>query len=159
MYYKQEWATLFLKGYSGKSIVDGTHGETARSKVCIKCVEMRGHRCRILQPGNSIATDLHGEPFASAPVIYSYNVPKYFTVHLRAEEFAKAHGRALCWMHARDVPLFDADRELPPEQLHNKLAAWVQRHVQDTAHISGMFPLVPDLPVRAGRLQRSRRGL
>ena len=68
-------------------------------------------------------------------------------------------------MHARDVPLFHADRELPPEQLHNKLAAWLQRHDQDTAHISGMFPLVPDLPVRLTdtidrkrRLYRSRRG-
>ena len=84
----------------------------------------------------------------SAPAIYNYNVPKYRAVHLRSREFAKRHNRQLSWCFARDVPLFQDDRELPEKQLHAKRCKWLDRHDQETSHLTSVLPCVVGLPVR-----------
>ena len=158
-YYKTSWAKLFLNGHGWNELVQ------VDCKECEDCASARNKRCRVLPFGPATKANLRTEPFASAPAIFSYNVPKYFAVHLRAEEFAKAHGRTIHWMVARDVPLFHEDRSLPLEELNKKLAKWLQRHDQDTAHISSVLPLVEGLPVRLTetvdrkrRLYKTRRG-
>ena len=66
---------------------------------------------------------------------------------------------------AHDVPLFSEDRELPERDLHKKRCFWLQRHDQDTCHLTSMLPLVKNLPVRltdtinrSKKLYRGRRG-
>jgi len=105
------------------------------------------------------------KPFVEAPAIYAYNVPKYSTLLLRAREYAKQAGQRLCWSYAHDVPLFLDDRELPEAQLHAKRCGWLQRHNQDTCHLTSLLPLIKDMPVRLTdtinrrlKLYRGRRG-
>ena len=63
------------------------------------------------------------------------------------------------------VPLFSDDRDLPEQKLREKRCAWLQRHDQDTCHLTSMLPLIKDLPVRLTdtinrnkKLYRGRRG-
>ena len=165
-YYKTSWSQLFLSGYSGREIVDGCSAEALKqARECETCIAARKKRQRVLPFGAVPEAKLHEELFSSAPAIFSYNVPKYFAVHLRAEEFAKARGKKISWVVARDVPLFHGDRSLPEEALREKRRKWLQNHDQNTAHISGMLPLVVGMPVRLTdtidkkrRLYRARRG-
>ena len=114
MYYKKSWATLFLRGASGREIIDGTAADsTAMEKECAACAAARTVRQRVLPYGIVAQTSLREEPFASAPAIFNYNVPKYFAVHLRAREFAKTHKRQISWTIAQDKPLLPDDRMLP----------------------------------------------
>ena len=152
---KRRWAEAFVQGASGSELM---------SDECAKCAEARHKRRRVL-PIGSVEPTLHQEPFSSAPAIYNYNVPKYWAVHLRAREFAKQHNRQLTWAFARDVPLFQDDRSLPEDQLNSKRCRWLERHDQQTSHLSSVFPWVVGLPVRLtdsidrGRsLYRGRRG-
>lgn len=69
------------------------------------------------------------------------------------------------WSFARDTPLFPEDKALPQEQLNAKRLRWLQRHDQDTAHITSTLLLVQGLPVRLidavdrrYNLYRGRRG-
>ena len=97
--------------------------------------------------------------------MYAYNVPRYYTVMLRAREFARVHQRRSRWCVARDCPLHRDDRDLPGDQLDAKRSRWLLRHDQHTAHLASSLPLAPGLPVRIteaidrGRhLFRGRRG-
>ena len=111
IYYKQSWAALFLKGCSGRTLVDGITGaDNEHKRECDECVASRQRRCRVLSCQPEDHANLHAEPFVSAPAIFSYNAVNYFALHLRAEEFAKTHGRTILWMVARDIPLFHQDR-------------------------------------------------
>ena len=142
--------------------------ESARSmeeSECAACAHARKQKRRVLPYGPVPEARLHEEPFASAPAIYDYNVPKYHAMHLRAREFAKTHQRRLSWTIARDVPLYHEDRTLPADQLREKLCRWLMIHDQRTAHITSILPLVVGLPVRltesidrARQLYRNRRG-
>ena len=87
-------------------------------------------------------------PFTEAPALYSFNVPKYLNILLRAQEFAKEHNKRLSWCYAVDVPLHAGDRELAEDALLRKLQGWLSMHDQKTNHLASVFPLVEDLPVR-----------
>ena len=109
--------------------------------------------------------DVKKAPFVEAPAIYAYNVPKWSTLLLRAREYAKQAQQCLCWSFAHDVPLFSDDRDLPEPKLREKRCTWLQRHDQDTCHLTSMLPLIKDLPVRLTdtinrnkKLYRGRRG-
>ena len=194
LYYKKSWAALFLQNWSPSVSAAGlkwqpsseavagqvSHGdpvaiygsgpdiESARSmeeSECAACAHARKQKRRVLPYGPVPEARLHEEPFASAPAIYDYNVPKYHAMHLRAREFAKTHQRRLSWTIARDVPLYHEDRTLPADQLREKLCRWLMIHDQRTAHITSILPLVEGLPVRltesidrARQLYRNRRG-
>ena len=102
--------------------------------------------------------------FVEAPAIYCFNVPRYWTILLRAREYAKKKEYQLSWCVARDVPLCRHDRDLDEEQLHTKRCIWLGRHDQDTAHLTSLLPLVQGLPLRLTetvnrklRLYRGRR--
>ena len=137
----------------------------ASSSECANCKRNRELRCRALAETSIIPDELHQAPFTSAPALYSFNVPRYFSIQLRAKEYAKQHNKQLSWCHARDVPLHPNDRDLPTEALTQKLQAWLRRHDQDTSNLTSMLPLVKGLPVRLTdsvdrerQLYRGRRG-
>ena len=109
--------------------------------------------------------DVKKLPFDEAPAVYAYNVPKWSTLLLRAKEYAKQTQQCICWSFAHDIPLFSDDRELPEKDLRAKRCNWLQRHDQDTCHLTSVLPLVGDLPVlltdtinRGEKLYRGRRG-
>ena len=87
-------------------------------------------------------------PFSSAPALYSFNVPQYFSSQLRAREFAKQKNVQLTWCYAKDVPLHPGDRELKSEALQEKLFSWLRRHDQGTCHLPSMLALAVGMPVR-----------
>ena len=123
------WAELFLQGWSGHSIIHpATNTAPATKAECQTCAQKRQERRRVLPHGPQENDDLLKEPFASAPAIYSFNVPKYHAMHLRAREYAKTHQRQIHWAIARDVPLFNDDRSLPPDKLKTKLCKWLLNH-------------------------------
>ena len=142
---------------------------------CARCQVEREKRARVIpRQGEDAAEkrrldrikeDAKKEPFVEAPAIYAYNVPKWSTLLLRSREYAKQTRQCLCWSFAHDVPLFSDDRELPERDLHKKRCNWLQRHDQDTCHLTSMLPLVKNLPVRLTdtinrnkKLYRGRRG-
>ena len=73
---------------------------------------------------------IHKVMFSRAPALYSFNVPKYFAILLRAREFAKQQNVQLTWCYARDIPLHPGDRDLKKEALDQKRIAWLQRHAR-----------------------------
>ena len=92
-------------------------------------------------------------------------MPRYFTLQLRAREYAKQHNVQLSWCYARDVPLHPEDRDLPADALQAKLTAWLKRHDQETSHISSILPLAVGMPIRLTenvdrdrQMYRGRRG-
>ena len=103
--------------------------------------------------------------FSKAPALYSFNVPKYFAILLRAREFAKQQNVQLSWCYAQDIPLHPGDRDLRTEALHAKMTSWLQRHDQDTGNLTSLLPLAVGLPLRLTdnvdrerQLYRGRRG-
>ena len=83
-YYKTSWAQMFLDGYSGAQIIEGTLAAELRgARECRACITTRKKRQRVLPFGAVPEAKLHEEPFCSAPAIFSYNVPKYCAVHRR----------------------------------------------------------------------------
>ena len=155
MMYKQSWARQFLQGTPGVCLMEGE---------CAECADAR-RKCRRVVQGGVPEPQLQAEPFVSAPAIYNHNVPTYWAAHLRSREFAKRHNRQLSWCFARDVPLFQDDRELPEKQLHAKRCKWLDRHGQETSHLTSVLPCVVGLPVRLTdsvdrkhQLYRGRRG-
>ena len=85
---------------------------------------------------------------SKAPALYSFNVPKYFAILLRAREFAKQQRVQLTWCYARDTPMHPGDRELKPDALNEKRASWLRRHDQDTCNLTSLLPLAVGMPVR-----------
>ena len=98
--------------------------------------------------GTSKSTPNAKPDFTLALALYSFNVPRYFAILLRAREFAKAHEVQLSWCYAQDTPMHPDDRELKAEALEKKRVAWLQRHDQNTCNLISLFPLAVGLPVR-----------
>ena len=154
---KRAWIEAFLsQGHTGRQL---------NSTECETCACERKRRARVISYEAPPTDELQREPFASAPAIYSYNVPKYFSILLRAREWAKANNQQLSWCTARDVPLLREDRELPEDKLKAKLRGWLERHDQKTAHITSLTPLARGMPVRLTdtvdrelKLYRGRKG-
>ena len=118
---KKVWGTLFLQGWSGRDIVSKQPDNPHEHAECDACAARRKQCHRVLPHGPVNDVGLQEEPFASAPAIYTYNLPKYYAMHLRAREFARVHKQTLSWIIARDVPLFSEDRALDPPKLRAKL--------------------------------------
>ena len=119
----------------------------------------------MLPLGTKHRDELSAKLFSSAPAIYNFNVPRCFTMLLRAREFAGDAGNTLLWCLASDVPLLPEDRELPIAESDQKRNKWLHRHDQGTQHITSMMPLVNEMPIslteaigRPRRLYRGRRG-
>ena len=141
---------------------------------CVACHTARKDRCRVLSQQKGLRllesvshTSLPEEKiaFSKAPALYSFNVPKYFAILLRAREFAKTRNIQLTWCYARDTPMHPSDRELKPEALNEKRLSWLQRHDQDTGNITSLLPLAVGMPIRLTdnvdrnrQLYRGRRG-
>ena len=141
---KTTWREAFLAGCPDmKSFI------CESEKKCLACMTERKRRQRVL-PNDvaNISADLHEKPFCNAPALYSFNVPRYFTLQLRAREFAKKNQVQLSWCYARDVPLHPAVRELAPDALQTKLISWLRRHDQETGHITSILPLAVGMPIR-----------
>ena len=160
------WAEAFLRGDDGSELM---------AAECTVCKAVREGRARVIPKSGGTAAEqgrlaraleeAERMPFVEAPAIYAYNVPKWSTLLLRSQEFAKQTGQCLCWAFAHDVPLFSEDRELKEYELHKKRCAWLERHDQETRHLASMLPLVKNLPVRlthainrSKKLYRGRRG-
>ena len=148
---------------------------------CEDCKKTRRSRCRVLKERSALCpadtnlpilatlTDTTSPEqqalFSKAPALYSFNVPKYFAILLRAREFAKQHSVQLSWCYAQDIPLHPGDRDLRTEALHAKMTSWLQRHDQDTCNLTSLLPLAVGLPLRLTdnvdrerQLYRGRRG-
>ncbi len=144
------------EGATGKELVD---------LECAACRKRRHDRNRVLRERGEQEQNLKQPPFDVALSLYAYNIPRYYTIMLRAKDFARVHQRRLRWCVARDVPLHRDDRDLPVDQLDAKRQRWLLMHDQDTAHLASSLPLVPGLPVRLTEtvdrgkfLFRGRRG-
>ena len=112
-----------------------------------------------------VPAEVRQPPFTDAPALYTFNVPRYFNIQLRAREFARKRNSQLLWCHAVDIPLHPGDRDLPEATLRSKFAGWLSRHDQETSHLTSIFPLVKNLPVRITdsidrdlQLYKGRRG-
>ena len=77
---------------------------------CLQCSHERHRRHRVLNGKSTDNHDFHTEPYSSAPALYSFNVPRYFSTNLRAREFAKQNNVQLSWCYAKDIPLHPGDR-------------------------------------------------
>ena len=86
--YKQSWKKLFLEG-----ALDMT--KVIQESECKACQKERLRKCRVLPTSGSTPEELKTPPFSTAAAIYSFNVPRYFAIHLRAREFAKQSKRLL----------------------------------------------------------------
>ncbi len=164
--YKKSWADAFLKGADMSTHIDASE--------CANCKQIRTLRKRVLShdaedvsaSGQEIVpAEVRQPPFTDAPALYSFNVPRYFNIQLRAREFARQWNSQLLWCHAVDVPLHPGDRDLPDDAMQRKLASWLCRHDQDTSHLSSLLPLIKNLPVRITdsidrdlQLYKGRRG-
>ncbi len=154
---RQSWIEGFVQR--------GLQGHELNSTECEECGKVRDSRRRVLRLGQEKYSEIQQHPFLDAPAVFACNVPKYFAVLLRAREYAKLNHLQLSWCAARDIPLFRDDRDLPEEQLHAKRCKWLEKHDQQTSHLSSLFPLVGGLPVRLTdsidrrrKLYRGRRG-
>ena len=139
-YYRQSWLRAFVAGDAIKDVVARTE--------CDNCRLARKQRQRVLDPEEAIPEEIATPVFASAPAIYSFNVPRYFTTQVRARRFAAIRELPITWMYAKDVPLHRDDLELSEEALNHKMLSWLRRHDQDTSHLASVLPLVIGLPVR-----------
>ena len=107
---------------------------TGNQGDCDHCKKERAARARVLPLGTTHRKEFSEQPFAAAPAIYNFNVPRYFTLLLRSRVFAQEAKQQLTWCLARDVPLFADDRDLPADQLNQKRMKWLERHDQETGH-------------------------
>ena len=90
--YKKSWADVFLKG---ADMSTHTHIEGSE---CATCSQTRTLRQRVLSleaVPNSVSdqarilAEVRQPPFTDAPALYTFNVPRYFNIQLRAREFAR----------------------------------------------------------------------
>ena len=166
--YKNSWKDVFLNGCANMA-------EHIQNSECHACRCARSDRCRVLRRSprtpllHSVTHTTSAEEKAvlsKAPALYSFNVPKYFAILLRAREFAKQQRVQLTWCYARDTPMHPGDRELKPDALNEKRASWLRRHDQDTCNLTSLLPLAVGMPVRLTmnidrerQLYRGRRGV
>ncbi len=132
----------FYEPWKQRFLADGVTGYELVSSECAECHRERQRRRRVLNPSEEMKDELRLPPFGTAPALFVYNVPRYYTVLLRSREYAKANGRRLSWCVSQDLPLHREDRDLPDEDMHAKRCSWLQRHDQDTSHIASQLPLV-----------------
>ena len=64
-----------------------------------------GEALRVLKDNIREMPELQEKPFDVAPILYSYNVPRYYALLLRARKYAQTNKQMLRWFVAQDVPL------------------------------------------------------
>ena len=138
----------FFKPWVRAFLTEGRTAAELMATECKECCLQRARRKRVLDRGGTVPEELIKSPFDVAPALYSYNVPRYYTVLQRARQFARVNRLRLRWCFAKDVPLHREDRELTPEQLDEKRRNWLTFHDQQTSHLASQVPLVQGLPVR-----------
>ena len=151
----------YFKPWTLRFLHEGATPEEIMQSECPSCAATRKARTRVLfrnadfvglwssnDLGSGAEDTFKKPPFDTALSLYAFNVPRYYTVMLRAREFARVHERRLRWCVARDVPLHRDDRDLSAEALDAKRSRWLQKHDQHTAHLASSLPLVRGLPVR-----------
>ena len=158
--YRVDWKTKFLQGERDMA----TYIRDSE-QACVQCTEERKRRHRVLSDLSNIPNALTKPRYTSAPALYSFNVPRYFSSQLRAREFAKQNNVQLTWCYAKDVPLHSGGREMKADALQEKLFSWLRRHDQETCHLPSILPLAKDMPIRLTesvdrekQLYRGRRG-
>ena len=116
---------------------------------CGVCKSTRADRCRVRQHDHDDTRHTES-PFAEAPYIVPYNMPKYFAQQLRALQFAQtaAPAQQLVWIVARDMPYLGDIKKLKGAELTKREARWLQMHDQATVGIMGLFPATLGEPVR-----------
>ena len=85
-----EWSKMFRDGKWWDGMV------RHECDVCKKERRARGVVARRKDPR------LQENPFNSSPYIHPLNYPKYYALQLRAQEWAKTHGRTVHWVVAHD---------------------------------------------------------
>ena len=137
--YKAAWMNRYLSGE--RNMNQFIHKTEARN--CIQCQKERLRRDRVWKPGKFDISQ-----FCDAPALYSFNIPKYFTMLVRAQHFAQSKQQMLTWTYARDKPMEDTELLLDEQAMQRKLVAWLGMHDQNTSNLTGLLPLVIGLPVR-----------
>ena len=89
-FYREDWKTKFLQGEP--DMADYIRNS---EQACVQCSEERQRRHRVLTDFQNIPSSLTKSPFTSAPALYSFNVPRYFSSQLRVREFANSLGATL----------------------------------------------------------------
>ena len=85
--YWQPWVERFLaRGCSGREIV---------AQECEACASVRRLRRRVLQDSDTNRLELREAPFDKAPALFAYNIPRYYTLIMRAREFARVNNLKL----------------------------------------------------------------
>eukprot|EP00973_Karenia_brevis_P089707 12399079-Karenia_brevis.AAC.1 len=90
-----------------------------------KCVKFKAERSRRNRIWHASRRDeLKMDSYCDAPVLYSFNIPQYFTMLLRAQHYA----RQLTWCYVRDTPIEDGDISLSHEALNSKFLSSLAMH-------------------------------
>ena len=155
----REGEEAFYEPWVRRFLTEGVTGHELMGEECVHCSTARSNRRRVMRAADVERPELHEPPFDTAPALYAYNVPRYYTILLRAREYARINSLQLQWCVARDIPLHQDDRDLPIEQLDEKRWRWLHMHDQHTSHIASQLPLVQGLPIRITDAVDRKRGL
>ena len=93
--YKASWMNRYMAGE--REMHQFIQAE--ETATCIQCGNERKRRNRVKQLGR-----YDEKLFCDAPALYSCNIPKYFTMLVRAQHFARSKDQLLTWTYARDKP-------------------------------------------------------
>ena len=107
---KKSWRDEFL---NGRNDMRGFIAETE----CEKCKAERTARCRVGDNATILDEEEDVLAYSIAPALFNFNVPRYFTILIRAKQFAATRGLQISWTYAMDTPLHADDRDLNVEKL------------------------------------------
>ena len=102
--YKCSWMNKYLAGETNMQ-----RYIAEQERQCPTCQRERDRRNRLWDEKGFNLDD-----FCDAPALYSFNIPKYFTMMERAQHFAKSKHLQLTWCYARDKPVEEGDHWLAP---------------------------------------------
>ena len=88
--YKRTWMEKFL---AGETKMETFTRED--EKKCSRCQAEHARRNRLWEAGRFSL-----ESFCDVPAFYSFSIPKYVTMLVRAQHFAKAQNLQLTWCYA-----------------------------------------------------------
>ena len=69
---------------------------------CEQCASKRAARVRVLDNAQEPPEAWKRHPFSHAPALFTFNVPRYFAILIRAREFAREANVELTWCYAKD---------------------------------------------------------
>ena len=137
---KGSWKSAFLRGENMEEVIAASE--------CAECRRARAEKCRVGKKVVQSNDPADALAFSEAPALYNFNVPRYFTILLRAREFARLRNLQISWTYAIDTPLHPEDLDLATDKLNAKRLTWLRRHDQETSNLVSLLPLVVGLPVR-----------